>query len=335
MRCFSSSSSSIAARLILLTDCQQAREVMTNSLYKVGVTKHELATTGTSKGVLIDIIYSNTLSRLRRSLKLPRFMTTVGYEKLDIKDTFTTATSSTGKSKLVLKYENLSLMDIMRNFSCYTQTRPILPFEFEISPNCSYLDCESDGFTHGLKEIVIGTGSHTSPSFITSISNTRRRHKALPIYELDHGVHIRLLPSTSSYLVFSGSTIADDDGEYECIGQNNSNKGQLRILNDSDMLGVDVRMCNDNSIKPYFNEGTETLLENSLPELQNSRVLDTSLENKFSHNFGFAGDCWSEFHQMVRRPFAFVDKTETSRSKKQQQNSDRTRRNLLNVSLKE
>ena len=100
------------------------------------------------------------------------------------------------------------------------------------------------------------------------------------------------------------------------------------------MVGVGVRICNDDGIKPFFNEGSEILLENSLPELQNSRVLDTSVENKFSHNFGFAGD-WGEFHQMIRRPLSFINKKEAYRLHRQQQNTVRTRSNNVNVSLKE
>ena len=85
------------------------------------------------------------------------------------------------------------------------------------------------------------------------------------------------------------------------------------VLNEEDMLGVDIRVCADEAVRPYFNEGTDILLEHSLPELQNSRVLCTSVENKFDHNYGFAGDCWSEVHHMIKRPLAFISKNETDR----------------------
>ena len=324
------------ANLLLLTDCQQARDTMIRTLHKVGV----CAKDSTSKGVCIDVIYADTLSRFRRSLGLPRFMTTVGYEKWMDGDSsianLVSTSSSNSKPSIAAKYQNLSLMEIMRNFSRYAQPKPNLPFEFEIPSCCSYIDDrEVIGIREGLKEIVIGTGSHTSPTLVGSMDN-RRRHKALPIYEMDHGVHIRLLPSTSSYLVFTGNgseIVEERYGDQEVIGQTNSSQGQIQILNDRDMIGVDVRICNEIGIKPYFNEGTEILLENSLPELQNSRVLDTSLGNDpNSHNFGFAGDCWSEVHQMIKRPFAFMNKHEASRAERQQKS---IRRRDLDVSLKE
>ena len=347
MRRFSSSTrrgSSTTARLVLFTDCLKAREAIKTSLTKVGMSIDAASGVGESQGVHIDIVYSATLSRLRRLLKLPRFMTPVSYEKIDpissstsSYNTSSSSSSSITKSPVAIKYEKLSVMEIIRNFAHYTQARPVLPFKFDVPSKCSYIEGKGNDSKFRLKEIVVGTGSHNSPpSSLPNVDHTRKRHKSIPIYEMDHGVHIRLLPSTSSYLIFSSDAPIDDNKyEYESIGQNNTSRGQLKVLDDHDMVGVGVRICNDDAIKPFFNEGSEILLENSLPELQNSRVLDTSVENKFSHNFGFAGDCWGEFHQMIRRPLSFINKTEAYRLHRQQQNTVRTRSNNVNVSLKE
>ena len=115
------------ANLLLLTDCQQARDTMIRALHKVGV----CAKDSTSKGVCIDVIYADTLSRFRRSLGLPRFMTTVGYEKWMDGDSsianLVSTSSSNSKPSIAAKYQNLSLMEIMRNFSRYAQPKPNLP----------------------------------------------------------------------------------------------------------------------------------------------------------------------------------------------------------------
>ena len=73
---------------------------------------------------------------------------------------------------------------------------------------------------------------------------------------------------------------------------------------------MDIRLCPADTIPlPYFNEGTEVLLEKTNPNLQSYRVVDTDTTRAASmtmKKFGYAGDCWEEFRQQLKTPFGFL-----------------------------
>lgn len=108
----------------------------------------------------------------------------------------------------------------------------------------------------------------------------------------------------SPVLAEPGTELKSTNLGFEYIGKSESSIGQLRVNDDAlKGMGIDIRLCSNKSARPFFNEGTETLLEHSLPELQSSRVLDTSTGVSPARN---DGSCWVEVHEIMKRPIEFV-----------------------------
>ena len=186
---------------------------------------------------------------------------------------------------------------VFKNYSDLFSQKPILT---NISCNIVSSSFNSNPGTKCLKEIVLSTkfATHFNEQYFTRIHPN--------VFKCPNGIVYRLIPSFTNCLIFhvdDFETAINKAGnykfDYELIGKSGINDGQLR-LKDKFLHGFDIRLCKSNSISLMFNEGQEALLENCIPELQNERVIDTDI-NVINKKFGHAGDCFSEFREVIKK----------------------------------
>ena len=176
-------------------------------------------------------------------------------------------------------------------FSVYSETMPAMP----INRHSNEI---------GIKEIVLGTGSDyqlsqnfTSHMFLNRIGTD--------LFCLD-GLYLRSIPSRATSLIFgydNMSTMESTLPRFVSIGRSHSHPGQLRLV-EHFLHGFDLRLCCSAKPSLYFNEGSEAILENTLAEIQSTRVLDIT-PGALSRKFGNFGDCFTELREMTRSPMGF------------------------------
>ena len=64
-------------------------------------------------------------------------------------------------------------------------------------------------------------------------------------------------------------------------------------------FGLDIRLCDNMGISPFFNECTEAMLDDLLPGVQSARLLGGD-ESVKETKYGHFGDCYSEFREQMR-----------------------------------
>lgn len=243
---------------------------------------------------LIEVLEIKTLTAARKLLRRPKFMTPLRID-LGIQNISTPG--------------SIEPSFIAKNFWSLTTARPRL---LHLIHNCldqsATLDnSQNSNVGDSVKEIVVGFGENFSAGKALQnnlLASGYFTYEIPSIYKCRSGMFARVLPTGESCIVFRTTDVNDllyRDLNHEHIGQNGCAKGQIRFTCDF-LYGFDIRMCENPEISPFFNFGTEMLLENSFAELQNARVVDTSPDVYVQKN----GGCYSEFLAMVKRPGKFI-----------------------------
>lgn len=275
-------------KLTLLTDdINTKQKVLTlfQKLDPVGYRNDE-SSSFFSRDVKIQIMEFELLSKMRRTLGLPYFLSAVTFQS-----SVTDVNEKTFDLYTVMKNIQLFLRKWPEHFSIYSETMPAMPKNRQ--PN-----------QIGIKEIVLGTGSdyQLSQNFTSHLFSNRI---GTNLFDLD-GLYLRSLPSRTTSLIFgydNMSSIESTLPSFVSIGRSHSHPGQLRIV-ENFLHGFDVRLCSSAKPSPYFNEGSEAVLENTLAEIQSTRVLDIT-PGAPSKKFGNFGDCFSELREMAKNPMGF------------------------------
>jgi len=94
------------------------------------------------------------------------------------------------------------------------------------------------------------------------------------------------------------------------VGFHGGRNGQLMVLH-KDLMGLDIRFCENDRLSSSFDEAQQALLAGSLDGLQHPDVLQEGATYSDS-NKGKAsltdGDCWVEFRENLKKPKIFLSK---------------------------
>jgi len=165
-----------------------------------------------------------------------------------------------------------------------------------------------------VKEIVLPAWSlHSiadkSKKILSIAGSLELRPPFYNVFRVSNGTIIRLLPVLRPCIVLNspvidfGDLLGTTDFEFEFMGAGSSD---IRMTASS-IVDIDLRACVSSSshhVTPHFNECHRAITEGTLNDIQSSRILGgdgSVIETKY----GTAGDYWSEYRAMAKRPSLF------------------------------
>jgi|UniRef100_A0A8J9TEC1 hypothetical protein len=169
-----------------------------------------------------------------------------------------------------------------------------------------------------LKEIVIPADKKATypdgKSLLGKFAACDMRQSATGLYVLGPSLCLRPLPTASEDRHMSAPSLIFHVDHIESyseskaygsakIGYNGYGKGQVMVRH-PDVIGLDIRFCENKKRSSMFAEAQESLLAGSLEQLQSKHVLDGAkgeLDPKMNQV-----DCWVEFRANIANPAGFL-----------------------------